>query len=280
MRLHSSVFLGVFALAAAAVAGDPLPASSGLDGVWEITGVIDNGEAVPPAQVRERLAKDARIHIRGQAISLVQPATGTRRDLLFTIDSAARPKSIELFNTQTVGGKGIYQQDADTLVICICGPSAAQRPAGFTSTPGSRNLLITLRRLPATNESAWQPAPVQPVPPAPPPKRNNDADLARLLVGTWWHEDDESTVLSTFNADGSYSSTRKYTKGFQRVFHDDCRTSGTWKVENGTIVSRVTASTEKQFMNQVYSMRINTISSTDLIVTSPDGSAHRDVRVR
>jgi hypothetical protein len=27
-------------------------------------------------------------------------------------------------------------------------------------------------------------------------------------------------------------------------------------------------------------MRINTISSTDLIVTSPDGSAHRDVRVR
>ena len=282
MRSRSSLFLAVFALAAAAaVAGDPAPPPTGLDGVWEITGVIDNGDAVPPARIRERLAKDARIHIRGQAISLIQPATGLRRDLLFTTDLAARPKSIDLFNTQAVGGKGIYQQDANVLVICICGPSATQRPAGFTSTPGSHNLLITLRRLPMTSESAWLPAPVPPLPPAPPPPpRNNDPELARLLVGTWWHEDDESTVLTTFNADGSYGSTRKYTKGFQRVFHPDGRTSGTWKVENGSVVSRVTASTEKQFMNQVYSVRINSISATDLIVTSPDGSAHRDVRVR
>src|SRR5262245_543152 len=254
MRSHVSVFLGVVVLAAAAVAADPVPLPTGLDGVWEITGVIDNGEAVTPAQVRERLAKDARIHIRGQGISLIQPTTGTRRDLLFTADPSAQPKSIDLFNTQAVGGKGIYQQNADTLAICICGPSATQRPAGFTSTPGSRNLLITLRRLSTSNESAWLPAPAAPLPPAAPPPRNNDGELARLLVGTWWHEDDESTVLSTFNQDGSYSSTRKYTKGFQRVFHDDCRTSGTWKVENGTIVSRVTASTEKQYMNQVYSM--------------------------
>ena len=29
-------------------------------------------------------------------------------------------------------------------------------------------------------------------------------------------------------------------------------------------------------MNQVYSMRINTISSTDLIVTSPDGTAQHE----
>jgi uncharacterized protein (TIGR03067 family) len=278
MRSHKSLFLGVVVLSTSAMAGDPAPPPSSLDGVWVITGVIDNGEAVTPAQVRERLAKDARIHIRGQAISLIQPTTGMRRDLLFTADPGAQPKSIDLFNTQAVGGKGIYQQNADTLAICICGPSATQRPAEFTSTPGSRNLLITLRRLP-TNESAWLPAPAPPPPPTPAP-RNNDGELARLLVGTWWHEDDESTVLSTFNVDGSYSSTRKYTKGFQRVFHDDCRTSGTWKVENGAIVSRVTASTEKQLMNQVYSMRINTISSTDLIVTSPDGTAHRDVRVR
>jgi len=33
-------------------------------------------------------------------------------------------------------------------------------------------------------------------------------------------------------------------------------------------------------MNQVYSMRINSILPTDLIVISPDGTAHRDVRVR
>jgi uncharacterized protein (TIGR03067 family) len=156
------------------------------------------------------LAKDARTHICGQAISLVQPATGARRDLLFTADPAAQPKSIDLFNAQAVGGKGIYQHNADTLANCICGASATQRPAGFTSTPGSRNLLITLRRLPATNESAWLPAPAVPLPP--PPPRNNDGDLARLLVGTWWHEDDESTVLSTFNQDGSYSSTREYTR--------------------------------------------------------------------
>src|SRR5262249_28586904 len=108
-----SLFLAVFVLAtAAATAGDPVGSPTGLDGVWEITGVIDNGDPVPPARVSERLAKDARIHIRGQSISLIQPTTGQRRDLLFTIDTAARPNTIDLFNTQTVGGKGIYQQDA------------------------------------------------------------------------------------------------------------------------------------------------------------------------
>jgi uncharacterized protein (TIGR03067 family) len=284
MRSRSSLLLATLVLAAAAAtAGDNGPSPNGLDGVWEITGVIDNGDAVSPARVAERLAKDARIHIRGQTISLIQPATGQRRDLLFITDPAARPKTIDLFNTQAVGGKGIYLHDGDSFVICLCGPSATERPTGFTSTPGSHNLLISLRRVPQASASAWLPAPVPPLPPAPPtapPPRNNDPELARLLVGTWWHEDDESTILTTFNPDGTYGSTRKYTKGFQRVFHPDDRTSGTWKVENGNIVSRVTASTERQLMNQVYSVRINTISATDLVVTSPDGNAHRDVRVR
>src|SRR5262245_11923920 len=46
MRSRSSLLLAVVALAAAAAtAGDPAP-PAGLDGVWEITGVIDNGDAV------------------------------------------------------------------------------------------------------------------------------------------------------------------------------------------------------------------------------------------
>jgi uncharacterized protein (TIGR03067 family) len=281
MRSRITLLVTTLVLATAAVvANDGPPPADGLDGVWEITGVIDNGEPVPPARVGERLAKDAKIHIRGQTISLIQPVTGQRRDLLFITDPAARPKTIDLFNAQAVGGKGIFLHDGDAVVICLCGPSQTERPTAFTSTSGSHNLLITLHRLPPARSCDYLPAPVPPPPPPLPPPRNNDPELARLLAGTWWHEDDESTTLTTFNPDGTYSSTRRYTKGFQRVFHPDDRTSGTWKVENGLIVSRVTASTEKQWLNQVFSVRINTISASDLVVTEPDGRAHRDVRVR
>lgn len=41
---------------------------------------------------------------------------------------------------------GVYQLDGDTLVFSLALPGATDRPTELTSPPGSRNLLVTMKR--------------------------------------------------------------------------------------------------------------------------------------
>jgi hypothetical protein len=85
--------------------------------------------------------------------------------------------------------------------------------------------------------------------------------------------------MMTFNPDGTFSSTRTWKKGFQRVFHEDVRSSGTWKVENGIVIINITASTEPDLRNQIYSYRISSITPNDVVYVDQLGQVRREWKV-
>ena len=52
------------------VASGQRASAQSLDGVWEITAVIDNGRVVEPTEVLMNYAADGRVVIRGQQVDL------------------------------------------------------------------------------------------------------------------------------------------------------------------------------------------------------------------
>jgi hypothetical protein len=216
-------------------------------------------------------------------LSLIRPSNQQRRDLLFVADPNASPKTIDLGGaTDRTGSKGIYYLDRSSLFICLAGPDGKNRPTDFASRVGSNNILMILKQVDA-NSNIQPPRQLGPTP-APPPKAaepppNPDANYRRMLIGNWGHQDADKIEMMTFNPDGTFSSTRTWKNGFQRVFHENVRSSGTWKVENGIVIVAITASTEADLRNQIYSYRISSISATDVVYLDQQGRVRREWKV-
>jgi uncharacterized protein (TIGR03067 family) len=279
-RTLSSLFLVVAWTAAPAPAQAP---GSPLTGTWEITAVIDNGELIPEAKIPELWVQDARIYISGQMLSFIRPGNRQRRDLLFVADPNANPKTIDVAGTtDRIGAKGIYYLDRSSLFLCIAGPDKKERPTEFASRVGSNNILMILKKIDGNTSSPppqqWTPAPV-PAPKAMGPPPDPDAYNRRMLIGNWGHQDGDKVEMMTFNPDGTFSGTRTWKKGFQRMFHEGVRSSGIWRVENGIVVVTITASTEADLRNQIYSYRISSISPADVVYLDQQGRVRREWRV-
>jgi uncharacterized protein (TIGR03067 family) len=256
-----------------APAGQPPAAKAGsLDGVWEITALIDDGELVPEATIKGTLVKDARLNFTGQSITFLRPLTDEAKTVLYVTDAAASPATIDLGGTEKVGGKGIYHRAGDSLMICLSGPGILERPADFGSKKGTHAALVTLKRV-----TGSAPAPVS-FPAAPIKGKVSDQDVRRQLVGTWGHQTDKELNYVTFNSDGTFSRTISFKSAFKKAFSEDDRTSGTWKLDDGSIVMSVTAATDKHDRGQVFTYRINSISATDLILIDQAGQVHREWR--
>lgn len=274
------VLLGLFLLANSGLqAADMDSELALLKGSWEITAVIDNGEVIPQSAVKQKLVKDGLVTINGPIISLLNPLNGQRRELPFVVNPQANPKTIDLAGGQMVGSKGIYLCQGDTLLMCLAGPEMTTRPTDFGSRPGSQNLLMTLHKIPAPPAVVTVPTPTPPAP-AGPAIGNRDEEYRRALIGTWGHQDDDKVEMTTFNPDGTYSSTRTWKGAFQKIFHDAVRSSGTWKIDDGIAIVRVNASTDSAYLNQVYSFRINSLTQTEIVYTDPDGKRRIEWRVR
>lgn len=247
------------------------------DGTWEITALIDNGQVVPDREIRSIVSRDGRFTISGQAITFIRPSTGQTRQLLFITDPKTNPGTIDLAGTDKTGSRGIYMVAGDNLMLCISGPGIAQRPADFSSREGSHALLMTLKRVPpATLVSA--PRVTAFTPQVPPPFTDND--MQRMLVGTWGHQDEDKVELMTLNADGSFSATKTWKRTFKRIFQEDVRSSGTWRIDGGVLITHVTASTENDLRGQVFSYRVNSLSPTEVTYIDPDGRVHREWKTR
>jgi uncharacterized protein (TIGR03067 family) len=71
---------------------------------------------------------------------------GQRVEGRFQLDPASRPKAIDV--TFQLGNAasmvGIYELDGDNWTLCITGEGG--RPTEFVSRPGSRTMIITLKR--------------------------------------------------------------------------------------------------------------------------------------
>jgi hypothetical protein len=121
-------------------------------------------------------------------------------------------------------------------------------------------------------------------PPPPPPavekKVPTEAELRRPFLGTWGSQDANKIEYWTFNPDGSFSSTCQWKKALHKMFHEEARISGNWKVKDGVMVMTITASPAKELVGQVYSLRLNSITPTEVIYITQDGSIRRQWKVR
>jgi uncharacterized protein (TIGR03067 family) len=240
-----------------------------LDGTWEISTVIDDGRVVEPTDVLLNYAADGRVVIRGQSVELVVPMTFQRKQLPFVVDDTKSPMTVDLAGAQKTGGRGIFMASRDTLVLCLASRDKG-RPASFASLPGSGNLLVTLKR---TTSGGGSPSfPGQP-PSAP---SYEDEQLRRMLVGTWGHQDTDSIHYITLGGDGNMRANMQWKDQFKQMFHQDVRSSGTWKVQDGVVVINITTSSDKERRGQVGSFRVRSINGSELVAVDYNGQVRQE----
>ena len=237
-----------------------------LDGVWEITAVIDNGRVVEPTEVTTNFAADGRVVIRGQQVELMVPMTYQRKQLPFMVDSTKSPMTFDMVGAEKTGGRGIFMAGKDTVLLCLAGRDQA-RPNTFASLPGSGNLLVTLRR-------ATGPNPTLPAPPATPSYQ--DEQLRRLLVGTWGHQDSDSIHYLTLNQDGTMNQVMTWKDQFKQLFHQDVRSSGKWQVQGGVITITVANSTDNERRGQTGSFKVRSINGSELTAVDYSGQVRQE----
>jgi hypothetical protein len=195
--------------------------------------------------------------------------TYQRKQLPFAVDPNRSPARLDIAGTEKTGGRGILMSSRDALVLCLASRDR-DRPASFASLPGSGNLLVTLRR--ANSSPGDSPYPGQP--PAPP--SYEDEQLRRMLVGTWGHQDADVIEYITFNPDNSASATTTWKDNFKKMFHQDVRSSGTWKLQDGVVIVKIDTSTDKERRGQVHSFRVRSINSSELVAVDANGQVRQE----
>ncbi len=260
---------------------NPIQPKENLDGSWQITALIEDGVQVPEDQVRLRYANERIFTIKGQALTFLMPGSLQSRSILFITDSSANPKTIDLIGAEKTGGKGIYSLTGDNLVLCIGEPGINVRPAEFSAKRGSPFMLMMLKKL---APAAIPPVPAPNAPPImvealKPPVVTNDDQIRAMFVGSWGHQDEDYNYTYTFNRDGTFSSLRTFKEKFGKIFHEDVRSSGNWKIDQGVILTTTTTSTDKHKVNQISSYRIRTISQSEVISVDQFGRLRREWRL-
>jgi uncharacterized protein (TIGR03067 family) len=268
--------------------GQASPNAGQLEGKWEVVACIDDGKVVTPKQVGDQFLHNRQLTIQGQTIQITQPGGARTRNLAFIADPSRNPATFDLAGAEKTGSKGIYMLSGDTLFLCLGTPQSTDRPASFGSTPGSKSILLTMQRVsdvkvaktpPTTPVATIQPAPVK-TPATPPPPIKTEADMRKVLVGTWGHQDKEFVEMITINGDGSFSVEKTWKSGMKRVFHDDVRSSGHWKLQDGIIIVQITSSTDDDLRGQVYSYRIQSLTPTEVTYVDQRGQMRREWKVR
>lgn len=230
-----------------------------LDGTWELVSMIEDGKPIPITLVKQTVLRDGRITIAGGFVALTR-ADGSTAFLPFSTDPTTKPKRLDLSGTRSIGGKGIYLRDGDTLLICIAGTDEQARPTEFGSLAGSGSVLMTFQK--ASDRTAPVARPTTPPAPDKPPTGDN---LRRALIGTWGHQTDELVEKITLNPDNTFSLWLSYKRGFKKLFEQQDRVSGRWDVVDSVVTMTVTASTLPDRQGQVYSFQVLRINNSEVL---------------
>lgn len=265
--------LASWLVAMACLSAGRLCTAQSIDGVWEITAVIDDGRVVNPTDVLLSYAADGRVVISGQTVELVVPMTYQRKKLPFVADSTKSPMTFDMAGAEKTGGRGIFMASKETMLLCLSSRDRT-RPTTFASLPGSGNLLVTLKRIGNGGGNSPSPTPG----PAPPPSMD-DPELRRMLIGTWGHQDADTIHYITLNADGTMSATMTWKDNFKKMFHQDVQSSGTWKLQDGVVIVSTTTSTDKERRGQVGSFRIRSINASELVAVDHNGQVRQEWKV-
>ena len=176
-------------------------------GHWEVTDLVEDGKVIAKQKIRELLPSGGRAQIIENAIIFRSPTDGKQGAKVFRIEPAKYPKRIEVSTSQGKDSWGIYQFDADKLVICLTDPNEAARPGDFSAEAGSKRMRMVLKRSAARPLATKTPAVAgtQKPQPAQALKGLTDVDLTKMLAGTWRLNDNAGSLFVTFNANGTVS---------------------------------------------------------------------------
>lgn len=235
-----------------------------LDGVWEISSVVDNGRVVSPTEIRTSYAADGRVTITGQVAEFILPMTYQRKKLPFAVDITRSPARLDLAGAEKTGGRGIIMPSKDSMILCLSGRDKP-RPTAFA--PGPDILFVSLQR--ATGDATGAPVQGQPA-------TYSDDQLRQMLLGTWGHQDDETIHYITLNQDGSMRIRMQWKDQFKKMFHQDVDSSGSWKVQDGVVMTKIDNSTDKERKGQLFSFRIRSITSSELVAVDGLGTVRQE----
>lgn len=262
-----------------------------LQGKWKVVTVLENGKSLNEQEIATQLVVNGFFNVDGLVISFLPPGQFEPKKIPFVVDDKVDPKSIDLMGASKIGSTGIYLLSGDSLMLLFPGVGEKTRPADFSNNVGSHRVLIVLQRVTATSAAKPATPPVVAAPvvnPGPttvvvtqlPVVPSVQSDMRAKLIGTWGHQTDEAIFYYTLNADGTFSTTTDWKKGIQNVFKSDQRTSGVWSLNNGVIVATITAATDSQMLNQVFSWRVTNLSDRNLIAVDNQGRVRYEWRVR
>jgi uncharacterized protein (TIGR03067 family) len=241
-----------------------------LDGKWRIVTLIDNGQVVPPATVKQTFSGDGTVTVSNGTIQVEAAGGRPARQLKFKMHEAGAARTIELTTSDGKLCQGIYRRDRDVLTLCLGDKDSNVRPSDFGSEEGSNTMLVILQ---AVSEPA---KPVTPPVVAP----SIDGDNQKRLVGAWGYQDNDAIIRMSLNADNSFSISKESKKVFKKIFDPEERTSGTWSTKEGTIILKVTAADEKSLRGHTLTYQINSLRDQDMVVLDEKGSPIRLWRLR
>ncbi len=253
-------------------------------GHWEVTELVEDGHVIPREAIREWLPSGGRAEIADNAIMFTSPTDGQKSVKVFTIDATQYPKGIDIVTREKQDALGIYRFDEGRLVVCLCDPADGPRPTDFSAKEGSKRMLMVLK--PASAPTAKEKeAPVNPPTTSGEgvaSKVLTDADVTRLLQGTWRYKDEAGALLVTLASNGTWSSVREVQelRLFQKVFVQTPISSGKWSVQNGTLTFHCTASVHLNRVNQQLPFTVRSISEADFIFVDYMGRLGKAVRVK
>jgi len=253
------------------VAANPLFAQEDdlrrMRGDWEVIELVEDGKVIPKQAIPDWLPSGGRIQIEDNAIVIHSTKDQKRHVRIFSVDATQYPRTIKITDAHKQETEGIYKFDENRLVVCLS-DTGDKAPADFSAKAGSgRALLVMQPAKPATTANV-KPAPEKPKQEETPAANIlTDADVTKLLPGAWKYDDSAGALYLLLRSNGKFSTTREYEEQrlFQRVFVQTPVTSGTWKVEGGTLKLHVTASIHADRVGNTFGFAVRSISEKDLI---------------
>ena len=141
-------------------------------------------------------------------------------------------------------------------------------------------MLMVLQRKP-DSVAAAKPAEKNAAPASVAAKILTDAELAKMMPGTWRFKDDAGALIITINGDSTWSSIREVEEMrlFKKMFVQTPVSSGKWSVKNGTVNFLCTASVHIDRVNHNLPFTIRSISEKDLIFVDFMGRLGKAVKI-
>ena len=279
-RLFSCSALACFALLATLFAApDKNPELQPFQGRWEVIELVENGHVIPHDAIRDWLPSGGRIEIVDNAIMFTSNDDGKKHAKIFAVDATQFPKGFDIITREKKEAQGIYQFDEGKLVVCMSDPDDGPQPTEFSAKEGSKRMLMVMKRVSQTSASEKGPSSATSSGVA--AKVITDAEVAKLLTGTWKYRDDAGALIITFDKSGGFSTTREVAEMrlFKKVFVQTPISSGTWTVKNGTLNFHCTSSIHIEKVNQNLPFTIRSISERDMIFVDYMGRLGKAVKV-